>query len=418
MRDVYIVGIGMTRFFKWLERGIKDLTRESVTEALNDAGLQKEQIEAAWFANSNWGYFEGQHQVRGQVALGALEMYGLPVTNTEGACGGGSQALHGAYLGVASGVYECALAVGTEKLYNEDKQKSFSAIGLGTDMEKEEWMIDAWIKRLNGLGIVTSAEDVVDKKNLTRSPMMDIYAYMIRWHMKAYGSTQRQLAVIASKGHWHGAMNPKAQFQKEMTVEEILAGKPVVYPLTVPMCAPIGDGSAAAILCSGDFLKKMKSPRPVKVLASVYGTSTPRFFDEPEKGVEVRLSKKAYDIAGVGPEDVSVVEIHDAASYGELKMTEQLGFCKRGEGGPLAESGATTLGGKIPVNVSGGLISRGHPLAATGVAQIYELTTQLRGEAGKRQVEGARIGMSENGGGQVFFEEASMGIHILEKVSI
>ncbi|MBI5602280.1 MAG: thiolase family protein [Deltaproteobacteria bacterium] len=416
MRDVYIVGVGMTRFFKWLERGIKDLTQESVTEALNDAGLQKNQIEAAWFANSTWGYFEGQDQVRGQVALASLGIHEIPVSNSEGACGGGSQALHGAWLAVASGAYECAMAVGAEKLYNEDKTKSFRAIASGTDVENTKLMTDSWIKRLHDLGIATSAEDVVDQDNMTRSPMMDIYAYMIRWHMKEYGTTQHQLALITSKNHRHGSMNPKAQYQKEMTVEEVLAGKPIVYPLTAPMCAPLGDGSAAAILCSGDFLKRMKSPRPVKVLASVYGTSTPRCFDEPEKGIEVRLSAKAYHLAGVGPEDVSLLEIHDAASYGELKMTEQLGFCKRGEGGPLAESGGTTLGGKIPVNVSGGLIARGHPLAATGIAQIYELTTQLRGEAGKRQVEGARIGMSENGGGQIYFEEASMGIHILEKV--
>jgi acetyl-CoA acyltransferase len=247
---------------------------------------------------------------------------------------------------------------------------------------------------------------------------MDIYAYMIRWHMKEYGTTQHQLALITSKDHWQGSMNPKAQYQKEMTVEEVLAGRPVLYPLTVPMCAPLGDGSAAAILCSAEFLKRMKFPRPVKILASVFGSSTKTCFDEPEKRIEVGLSAKAYNIAGVGPEHVSVLEIHDAASFGELQKTETLGFCKMGEGGPFAESGATRLGGKIPVNVSGGLISRGHPLAATGIAQIYELVTQLRGEAGKRQVEGARIGMSENGGGQIYFEEASMGIHILEKVPI
>jgi acetyl-CoA acyltransferase len=417
MRDVYVVGVGMTRFFKWLDRGIKDLTRESVTEALNDAGLEKEQIEAAWFANSTWGYFEGQDQVRGQVALGALGIHGIPISNSEGACGGGSQAMHGAWLAVASGAYESAIAVGSEKLYNEDKAKSFGAIATGTDCENVRVMLDGWIKRLKEVGVEMAPEDMPQLDGpMTRSPMMDIYAYMIRWHMKAYGTTQHHLALITSKDHWHGSMNPKAQYQKEMTVEEVLAGKPVLYPLTVPMCAPLGDGSAAAILCSADFLKRMKSPRPVKVLASVYGSSTPRYFDETDKGIEVRLSAKAYNMAGVGPQDISVLEIHDAASYGELKMTEQLGFCERGEGGPFAESGATTLGGKIPVNVSGGLISRGHPLAATGVAQIYELTTQLRGEAGKRQVEGARIGMSENGGGQLYFEESSMGIHILEKV--
>jgi acetyl-CoA acyltransferase len=417
MRDVYIAGVGMTRFFKWLDRGIKDLTKESVTEALNDAGLQKEQIEAAWFANSTWGYFEGQDQVRGQVVFGSLGMHEIPVLNVEGACGGGSQALHGAWLSVASGAYDCAMAVGSEKLYNENKAKSFGAIARGTDVGNTKAMIAAWVKRLQEVGIEISPEDIVDQDDLTRSPMMDIYAYMIRWHMKEYGTTQHQLALITSKDHWHGSLNPKAQYQKEMTVEEVLAGKPILYPLTAPMCAPLGDGSAAAIMCSGDFLKRMKSPRPVKVLASAYGTNTPRCFDEPDKAIEVRLSTKAYNLAGVGPEDVSLLEVHDAASYGELKMTEQLGFCKQGEGGVFAESGATSLGGKIPVNVSGGLISRGHPLAATGIAQIYELTTQLRGEAGKRQVEGARIGMSENGGGQIYFEEASMGIHILEKVS-
>ena len=319
MRDVYIMGVGMTRFFKWLDRGIKDLTRESVTEALNDAGLQKDQIEAAWFANSTWGFFEGQDQVRGQVALGALGMHGIPISNSEGACGGGSQAMHGAWLAVASGAYECAMAVGAEKLYNENKAKSFGAIATGTDVENVQSMIDSWIRRLNDLGIATSNEDVVDQNNLTRSPMMDIYAYMIRWHMKAYGTTQHQLALITSKDHWHGSMNPKAQYQKEMTVEEVLAGKPILYPLTAPMCAPLGDGSAAAILCSADFLKRMKSPRPVKVLASVFGSSTPRRFDEPEKGIEVGLSRKAYNIAGVGPEDVSVLEIHDAASFGEAE---------------------------------------------------------------------------------------------------
>lgn len=412
--NVYIIGVGMTRFGKYLNRSIKDLAKEAVEEALLDAGLQKKDLEAAWFSNSTWGFFEGQHQVRGQVALGSMGIHEIPVFNVEGACGGGSQALHAAWLSIASGVYNCTLVVGAEKLYNQDKVKSFQALGTGTDVENEQTMLAAWRERLKKLGI--STEDLEDG-DINRSRMMDIYAYMIRWHMKKYGSTQRQLAVIAAKNHLHGSLNPKAQYQQAMSIEEVLAGRPVVYPLTVPMCAPLGDGSAAAILCSGDFLKRMKSPRPVKVLASVYGSNTPRTFDEEDKGIEVRLSRKAYDMAGVGPEDINILEVHDATCFGELKMTEQLGFCQRGEGGFLAESGATTLGGRLPVNVSGGLISRGHPLGATGVAQIYELVTQLRGEAGKRQVEGAKLGMAENGGGLIYFEEASMGIHILEKVS-
>ncbi|GAB6155069.1 thiolase family protein [Desulfosporosinus burensis] len=412
--DVYIIGVGMTRFGKYLDRSIKDLTKEAIGEALLDAGLQQEDLQAAWFANSTWGFFEGQHQLRGQVALGAMGIHEIPVFNVESACGGGAQGLHSAWLGVASGAYDCTLAVGTEKLYNQDKVKSFQAIGTGTDVENVETMFAGWIERLNKLGIPTEA---LEGSGVNRSGMMDIYAYMISWHMKKYGTTQRQLAVITAKNHWHGSMNPKAQYQEAMSIEEVLAGRQVAYPLTVPMCAPLGDGSAAAILCSGDFLKGLKSSRPVKVRASVYGSSTTRTFDEEDKAIEVRLAKKAYNISGLGPEDINLLEVHDAAAFSEIKMTEQLGFCKHGEGGALAESGATTLGGRIPVNVSGGLISRGHPLAATGVAQIIELVTQLRGEAGKRQVEGARLGMAENGGGQLYFEEASMGIHILEKVS-
>ncbi|OPY75788.1 MAG: acetyl-CoA acetyltransferase [Syntrophorhabdus sp. PtaU1.Bin058] len=414
MRDVYIIGVGMTRFFRWLDRSIKDLANEAVSDALTHAGIEKQDIEAAWFANSTWGFLQGQDQVRGQVALGAMGIHKIPITNVESACGGGSQALHNAWLGVSSGAYECALAVGAEKLYDADKRRSFQAIETGTDRENRGAIDKLWINRIHELGIDVPLDNF-EKAGVDRGGMMNFYACMVRWHMMKYGTTQRHLALITSKAHRLGAMNPKAQFQKAMTIEDVLAARPVVYPLTVPMCAPLGDGSAAAVLCSEDFLRRMTSPKPVKILASVYGSNTPRAFDESEKAIEVRLSQKAYNIAGVGPEDVDVLEVHDAASYGELKMTEQLGFCGPGEGGPFAESGATMLGGKIPVNPSGGLISRGHPLAATGIAQIYELVTQLRGEAGARQVEGARIGMSENGGGMVYFEEASMGIHILER---
>lgn len=415
MGNIYIVGVGMTRIAKHIDRSIKDLTREAVEDALSDADLPKSALEAAWFANSTWGFYEGQHQVRGQVALGAMGIYGIPIFNVESACSGGAQAMHSAWLGIASGLYECVLAVGTEKLYNEDKIKSFQAIGTGTDVGNEDKMLSAIRKRLAELGIEIPIQDY-NKSNLTHSPMMDVYGYMIKWHMKQYGTTERHLAIIAAKDHWHSTMNPKAQYQRSMTVEEVLGGRPVVYPLTVPMCAPLGDGSAAAILCSEDFLKRLKSPRPVKILASVFGSNTTRTIDESEKGIEVRLSRMAYNMAGVGPENINLLEVHDATSFGELKMTEQLGFCQPGEGCSLAESGATTLGGRLPVNTSGGLVSRGHPLAATGIAQIFELVTQLRGEAEKRQVQGARIGMAENGGGMIYSEEASMGIHILEKV--
>ena len=233
--------------------------------------------------------------------------------------------------------------------------------------------------------------------------------------MEAFGTTQEDLAVIASKNHNHSFHNPFAQYRKPMTVEEILAARPVVYPLTVPMCAPIGDGGAAAILCSGDFLNDRKDANPVKILASILGSGRDRPEGYGPDYISVRLSKKAYDMAGIGPEDIDVLELHDASSMGEIIQFEGLGFCEWGEAAYIAKTGATALGGKIPVNPSGGLVSKGHPLGATGIGQIFEIVTQLRGHAGSRQVEGARIGMTENGGGFVGVEESSMTIHIFKK---
>jgi acetyl-CoA acetyltransferase len=233
--------------------------------------------------------------------------------------------------------------------------------------------------------------------------------------MAKYGTTQRQLAVIAAKNHHHGAMNPNAQFQKKMSVEEVLASRSVSWPLTVPMCAPIGDGSAAAVLCSGEFLKFLRFPRPVRIRASVLGSGTDRSVEQEDHDIACRLSRRAYDLAGIGPEDIHLAEVHDATAYGELHQTEALGFCAWGQGGPLAETGATRIGGRIPINVSGGLESRGHPIGASGLGQIHELVTQLRHEAGTRQVENCRLALAENGGGNIGYEEAAMGIHILER---
>ena len=235
-----------------------------------------------------------------------------------------------------------------------------------------------------------------------------------KWHMSRFGSTQRQLATICAKNHLHGSLNPLAQYQNTMTVEEVMADKPVAYPLTRSMCSPVGDGAAAAIVCSEEYIQKLTSPRPVKILASILGSGSDRDIDGEDIGE--RLAKQAYEVAGVGPQDISLAEVHDATSYGELHQTEAMGFCPLGEGGAYAESGATALGGKQPVNTSGGLETRGHPIGASGLAQIYEIGTQLRGEAGKRQVQGARLGLAENGGGNIGVEEAAMCIHILEKV--
>jgi acetyl-CoA acetyltransferase len=230
--------------------------------------------------------------------------------------------------------------------------------------------------------------------------------------MERYGSTQKQLATIAAKNHNNSTMNPLAQYTFPQTVEQVLSDRIVSYPLTRAMCAPIGDGAAAAIICNDQFLKKHPSNRAVKIRASVLegGKRT------GTGDISERASKRAFEVAGVGPEDINVMEVHDATAFGEISVMEALGFCPRGEGGVMAEKGDTALDGKIPVNPSGGLISRGHPVGASGLAQIHELVTQLRGEAGERQVKNPRIAMTENGGGTVGAGEAAMTIHILEKI--
>ncbi len=415
MRDVFIVGSSMTRFAKHMDRSIKNLAKEAVEGVLFDADIGCEDIQAAWFSNSMWGYFTGQHCIRGQVALRGLGIEGIPITNVENACAGAATALHIAWTAVASGMYDCVLAVGAEKLYDEDKLKTFKGYWAGIDVENMKEQMEAWRNVFRGLTIDIPVEDDSEGAGTSRSAFMDIYSGMARWHMATYGTTQRQLAAIASKNHFHGSMNPYAQFQKDMTVEEILSGRLVAWPLTVPRCAPVGDGSAAALLCSADFMRRLGSSRSVKILASVLGSGTGRAISEEDKDIAARLSRQAYEMAGVGPLDIDVAEVHDATAFGELHQTESLGFCPSGEGGPFGESGATRLGGKIPINTSGGLESRGHPVGASGLGQIYELVTQLRHEAAEHQVADCRLALAENGGGNLGFEEAAMCIHILEK---
>jgi acetyl-CoA acetyltransferase len=241
---------------------------------------------------------------------------------------------------------------------------------------------------------------------------MDLYSIGARMHMQQYGTTQRQLASIAAKAHNNSVNNPYAQYTFPMTVDEVLSDREVSYPLTRAMCAPVGDGAAAVVLCSESFLKKHGPVRAIRIRASVLRSGT----RTGENDICERASRAAYEMAGLGPGDIDVVEVHDATAFGELYQTEQMGFCPKGDGGPFAESGATSIGGSIPVNPSGGLIARGHPVGASGLAQVFELSAQLHGEAGPRQVHGARIAMAENGGGFMGRGEAAMAIHILEGI--
>jgi acetyl-CoA acetyltransferase len=337
----------------------------------------------------------------------------IPVTNVENACAGGSTALHLAYAGIKAGMYDVAMALGSEKISHPDKNLSLGAYASCMDVEN-------FLQHINMIMEVSKTFKVKIPEDQTapgegRSIFMDAYAAAARWHMDRFGSTQHHLAVVCSKNHWHGSLNPLSQYQNPMTVEEILADKPVAYPLTRAMCAPVGDGAAAAVVCSERFLKKLGHARPVRILASVCGQGADRGLDDTDIGE--RLSKQAYEIAGVGPKDIDTAELHDATAFGELHQTEAMGFCPLGQGGPYAMSGATKLGGAKPINTSGGLECRGHPIGASGLAQIHEAVTQLRGEAGERQVAGARTALAENGGGNIGVEEAAMCIHILQKTS-
>lgn len=411
MDSVYIIGVGMIRFNKYPQGSVRGMAAESLQLVLDDAGLVKDDIQAAYISNTFWGMFSNQHSIRGEVMLWDTGLKGIPIVNCENACAGASTALHLGYAAIRAGMYDVVLALGSEKITHENKALSLGAYATCMDVENFESHINMFMELNKKLDFKLPEGETPPGEG--RSIFMDAYAMGARWHMKSFGTTQRQLAAVCAKNHWHGSLNPKAQYQEDMSVEEVLAAKPVTYPLTRPMCAPVGDGAAAAILCSERYLRKLSGSRPVRILASVLGSGTDRDID----GVDIgeRLSKKAYEIAGLGPKDIDLAELHDATAYGELHQYEAMGFCPLGEGGPYAESGATRLGGSKPVNTSGGLECRGHPIGASGLAQIHEVVCQLRGEAGKRQVEGARIALTENGGGNLGVEEASMTIHILEK---
>ncbi|MGC8658892.1 MAG: thiolase family protein [Desulfomonilaceae bacterium] len=411
MLDVYIIGIGMIRFGKYPDETVRTMAEKAVRLALDDSGLEKGAIQAAFFSNTFWGMFSQQHSIRGQVVLRGMGIDKIPVTNVENACAGAATALHLAYTGIKAGMFDCALVLGSEKITCPDKIRSLQAYASCMDMENFHSHVQMIMEIGNSFNVQIPENESAPGDG--RSIFMDAYAMGARWHMDRFGTTKKHLAIIASKNHTHGSLNPLSQYQNPMTVDEVMNDKAVAYPLTRAMCAPVGDGASAAIVCSGAYLKKLGYTRSVKVLTSILGQGSDRDIDGEDIGA--RLSKQAYEKSGLGPEDIDLAELHDATAYGELHQTEVMGFCPLGGGGELAESGTTTLGGNKPINTSGGLECRGHPIGASGLAQIYELVTQIRGEAGKRQVENARIALAENGGGNIGVEEAAMAIHILGK---
>lgn len=410
MGNVYVVGVGMTQFGRMLDTDIKTLTREAVDAALADAGLDTGDIGAAFFANASQGHMEGQHMIRGEIALRSMGIGGIPVFNIENACASGSAALNLAISYVKAGERDVALAVGAEKMYSRDRERMFAVFDSAWDVHRDKEIRDRLIEL--GKSVEPPPGTMSDKPY---SVFMDVYAAFSRYHMARFGTTQRQIAAVSAKNHRHSVENPLSQYRTAYSVDEILAAAPIAYPLTVPMCSPVSDGAAAAVVTNEEGLKRLRlhRSRAIRVLASVVQTGSDRSPSEVEKHCTALAAGRAYEKAGVGPGDISVAEVHDATAMGEIIQVENLGFCAFGDGGAISERGETSIGGRIPVNPSGGLESKGHPVGATGLGQVYELVAQLRGEAGRRQVEGARLAIAENGGGLHGVEEAVACVTIL-----
>ncbi len=411
MEDIFVVGVGMTQFGRLLDRSFYDMVGEAVGLALGDAGCTPADIGSAYVATVTAGLLQGQTCIPGPIAMRRCGIEGVPVFSVENACASGSSAMNLAIQALRAGVCDIALAAGVEKMNVPDKAKMFAVFDGGWDVSTVEDN-KATLLAL-GAGVVPPPGTVSDKPY---SVFMDVYAALCRDHMRRYGTTPRQIAAVAAKNHSHSVHNPLSQFRQDFTIDQVLAAPAITYPLTLPMCSPISDGAAAAVLCNAAGLRRLgASGRAVKVLASVVQTGVTRAADEPQKGNCRLAANKAYEQAGIGPGEIDVAEVHDATAFGEIVNAESLMLAPLGEGGVAAERGDFTIGGRLPINPSGGLESKGHPIGATGLGQIHELVTQLRGEAGPRQVASARIAIQENGGGLYGVEEAVVAIHILAR---
>jgi len=404
--NAYIAGVGMTRFGKHLDSTLKGLAGEAICEAIEDAGIGRNEIEVAYMANAAGGVVQGQEMISGQVALRELGIGRIPVINLENACASSSTAFHQACAMVSLGVYDVALVCGFEKLFHEDKRRTFAAFDGAVDTENAAGLAGT-------LEILAAkAGEAVDFENAgkTRSVFMDIYSLLAKAHMKQFGTTREQFAGVTVKNSFHGSMNPRAQFQQAMSLEEVLAAREIIDPLTLPMCSPIGDGAAALVIVSQRKARQLGLTKPVRVLASALVSG---WDVEGDESVGAYAAQQAYEAAGVGPKALSLVELHDASAPSEVIAYDYLGLCEKGQGGRLIEDGSTRLGGRIPVNVSGGLLRKGHPIGASGAAQIVEISEQLMGRSNQRQVADARIGLAHNGGGLIGLDAAATVVSIL-----
>ena len=362
MRDVYVLGVGMIKFGRYPDKDIPQLGGEAALLALKDAGMSIKDIEMLVCGN----LFQA-NAMNGQRILQQIGQTGIPVINVSNACATGSTAVREAYIGVASGMYDVTMAVGVEQM------GKMGLLGGGARSGGES------VEGVLGSGLMPA-----------------VFGQAGVEHMRKYGTTAEQFAKISVKNHKHSVHNPLSQYQVEVKLADVLNARMVAYPNTLYMCCPTGDGAAAAILVSADKMKQYTN-KPVKVAASVLTSDpyTERDLTMPDVNTLTRnAAKQAYEKAGLGAKDLDLVELHDCFATAELLHYDNLGLCGEGEGGRMIDEGHTALGGDIPVKVSGGLLSKGHPLGATGVANIYELVTQLRGRAGARQVEGAKVGLA------------------------
>jgi acetyl-CoA acetyltransferase len=360
-----IAGVGMTPFDKHPERGVVDMGTEAVYLALKDAGIQPAQVDACFFANILAGHLFGDFTL-GQHVFWEVGINRVPVVNVENACTSASTALYLGFNMIAAGQAEVVLVAAAEKMYVPDA------------------------------GLVNSGYTELDTLLGLVAPAT--FGIRAMRHMHEFGTTRRQLAMVAVKNRRHAQYNPLAQFRQPVTVEEVLNSPMVADPLTRLQCCPIADGAAAAVLCSSSLGKPLG--RAVNIDAVVLRSGN---YHNPQDLVRWETIRQtaglAYEKAGIGPGDLDVAECHDAFTIGEILDYEALGFCEPGAGGKLVEDGYTALGGRLPVNPSGGLLSRGHPVGATGLAQVVEIVSQLRGETAQRQVEGAKVGLTQNMGG-------------------
>jgi len=385
MRDVVVIGAGMTKFGELWDKSIKDIFVEAALKAIEDAGVKK--IDSMYVGAMSPGLFVGQEHL-GAVMADYLGVTPIPATHVESACASGGVSFRQAYLEVASGASDIVLAGGVEKM--TDHTDVTEVLATAADQEYEVFH-----------GITFPG----------------LYAMMANAHMHQYGTTREQLAAVAVKNHRNGSKNPNAQFGFEVTLEQVLKSTKVADPLGLLDCSPVSDGAAAVIVASMDVAKKLKK-KPIRVIASAQASDTIALHSRPNfttLNAVVNAAKKAYNMAGLKPSDIDICEVHDCFTIAEIVVTEDLGFFKKGKGGEAAEKGLTSIEnagkkGAIPINTSGGLKSKGHPVGATGIAQIIELYEQLSGKAGDRQVKNAKVGMAQNMGGT----GASCIIHILE----